>query len=270
MTDKLPISLVVITLNEAANLARCLRAADFCREIIVVDSGSTDGTLELAAEFGARILHRAWTGYRDQKNFGSAAASQPWVLCIDADEVVSPELRRSILETFRTEPSVDGFEINRHSIYAGRRINHGGWYPQWRLFLYRAGQAEWGGAAPHTTVDFKGNRKARLAGDLYHYTYADIRQHIRKNVSAAYDGAVAMHSRNRRATLVDFLLRGPWSFFRGYILQLGLLDGFYGFVIALSAGFYTFLKYAMLHEMNRRHRHQPLPDAVSEAKPRRG
>ncbi len=269
MTDKLPISLVVITLNEAANLARCLRAADFCREIIVVDSGSTDGTLNIAAEFGARILNRAWTGYRDQKNFGTAAAMEPWVLCIDADEVVSPELHRALLDAFHTEPAVDAFEINRHSIYAGRLINHGGWYPQWRLFLYRQGKAEWAGAEPHTTVEFHGTRTARLAGDLYHYTYADIRQHIRKNVSAAYDGAVAMHNRGRRATLADFLLRGPWSFFRGYILLRGFLDGFYGFVIALSAGFYTFLKYAMLHEMNLRHRHQPLPDAVPEAKSRR-
>ncbi len=127
------------------------------------------------------------------------------------------------------------------------------------------------GPAPSRTPpsSFTALAKPGWTATSYHYTYADIRQHIRKNVCAAYDGAVAMHNRGRRATPADFLLRAPWSCFRSYILQRGFLDGFYGFVIAASAGFYTFLKYAMLHEMNHRHRHQPLPDAIPESKPRR-
>jgi glycosyltransferase involved in cell wall biosynthesis len=252
--DKLPISLVIITCNEAQNIERCLKAADFCAESLVVDSGSTDRTLEIAQQCGARILHREWTGYRDQKNFGTEQATQDWVLCIDADEVVSPELRTSIRAEFVKGATADAYEINRHSVYAGKLINHSGWYPQWRLFLYRKGTAVWAGEEPHTTVKFRGSSRKRLTGDLYHYTYANIRQHVSKNISAAHDWAVAMQRAGRKASLMDLLLRGPWSFFRAYVLSLGFLDGFYGLVIAVATSFYTFNKYAMLRELNRRSR----------------
>lgn len=252
MSERLPISLIVITLNEEKNLGRCLRAADFCAEMIVVDSGSSDRTLEIAAEYQARVFHRPWTGYGDQKNFGAAQSSHDWVLCIDADEVISPELRAAIVAAFRAPPHVDAFDINRHSYYAGTLINHGGWYPQWRTFLYRKDKAYWGGAEPHTVVHFTGERKSRLAGDLYHYTYDSIRQHIQKNVAAAHAAAAAMAAQNRRAKPGDFLARTPWAFLRGYIFQRGFLDGFYGLIIAVSGAYYTFAKYAMLAEMNRK------------------
>lgn len=249
-THKLPISLVVITYNEERNIERCLKAADFCDEMIVIDSGSLDRTVEVAEIAGARVVHRAWTGYRDQKNFGTELASHSWVLCIDADEVVTPELRRSIEIAFRQDPSIDGFEINRHAYYAGKRIDHCGWYPQWRLFLYRKEAAEWGGEEPHTIVLFRG-KKARLRGDLNHYTYANLRQHFSKNIAAANDAAVAMHLSGRKATLFDIACRGPWSFFRTYFIHLGFLDGFHGLVIAVASGYYSFAKYAMLRELNR-------------------
>jgi glycosyltransferase involved in cell wall biosynthesis len=251
MSSKLPISLVVITKNEERNLERCLRAADFCEEMIVVDSGSTDRTLEIASAFGAGIFHRDWTGYGDQKNYGTEQASQPWVLCIDADEVVTPELRSSITAAFSPEPAVDGFEINRHAFYANRRINHSGWYPQWRLFLYRKSAVRWSRDEPHTTPVLAGQRKGRLNGDLNHYTYSSIGQHLAKNFAAARDGAAAMHRSGRRATVFDLLFRGPWAFARAYCLQLGFLDGFYGVIIAAVSSFYTFSKYAMLRELNR-------------------
>ena len=251
MKDRLPISLVVITHNEERNIERCLRAADFCAERLVVDSGSTDRTVELATSCGARVIRRDWTGYRDQKNFGSAQATQPWVLCIDADEVVSAELRTDIVRRFAAELPEDAFEINRHSYYAGTLINHSGWYPQWRLFLYRQGAAEWGGNEPHTTVEFKGERKARLRGDLYHHTYVNIRHHMAKLVGQAHDSAVAMHRAGRRSSWLDIGFRSPWAVFRAYWLELGVLDGFYGLVISVSAGYYTFLKYTMLRELKR-------------------
>jgi glycosyltransferase involved in cell wall biosynthesis len=250
VTQKVPVSLVVITLNEERNIERCLQAADFCSEIIVVDSGSTDRTIAIAERFGANIFSRKWTGYRDQKNFGSEQATQPWILCIDADEVVSSELRASILSTLSADTHYDGYEINRHSYYAGKLINHGGWYPQWRLFLYRRGKAVWGGEEPHTTVQFTGTNKSRLRGELYHYTYSSIREHVGKNMAAAKDWANDMHARGKGAGLSDVLFRAPWSFVRAYIFKLGMLDGFYGFVIAVAAGYYTFVKYAMLREMN--------------------
>lgn len=249
MSGKLPISLVVITHNEEKNLSRCLTATDFCAEIIVVDSGSTDRTLDIAAQFGAKIFHRAWTGYRDQKNFGSEQATQEWILCVDADEVVTPELCTSIAAAFAAPPVSDAFEINRHAFYAGKAIGHCGWYPQWRLFLYRKGAAVWGGDEPHTVVEFRGHTKRRLAGDLNHYTYDSIRQHMAKNLASAHAAAQDMHSRGLRTGWFDLLLRGPWAFLRTYIFQLGFLDGFYGLVISSLAGVFTFLKYAMLWEM---------------------
>jgi glycosyltransferase involved in cell wall biosynthesis len=252
MSDKLPISLVVITKNEEQNLARCLAAADFCAEMIVVDSGSTDQTLEIARSFGARVLHRDWTGYRDQKNFATDQATQPWILCLDADEVVTAELRHSIHNAFQTEPSIDAFEINRHAFYAGKRIDHSGWYPQWRLLLFRKGKAVWSPQDPHEVLVLQGSGKRRLTGDLNHYTYSSIHQHVNKNMTYAASWAETMQRSRRKASFFDLVCRGPWAFIRTYFLQFGFLDGFYGFVIAVVASFYTFSKYSMLNELNRR------------------
>jgi len=251
VNEKHPISLVVITCNEERNIARCLGAADFCREMIVVDSGSTDRTIEIARALGARVMHRDWSGYGDQKNFGTAHAENDWVLCIDADEVVSEELRQSILAAFRTAPTVDAFEINRRGFYAGTPIRHSGWSPQWRTFLYRKGCAEWGGQEPHSVVIFRGRSKTRLAGELRHFTYASIRQHVAKNTASAQAAAEGMVREGRRATLAGLLVRPPWAFVRSYIAQLGFLDGFYGFVIGVMNAHYTFIKYAVFRELMR-------------------
>lgn len=249
--QKLPLTLAVITCNEQKNIERCLRAADFCDELLVVDSGSTDETVRICESLGARILHRQWTGYGDQKNFATEQAKYDWVLCIDADEAVTPELRASILKAFASLKDEEGFEINRHGIYAGKLINHSGWYPEWRIFLYRKDKAVWAGLEPHTIVRFSGGKLGRLQGDLLHYTYDDIREHLRKNIASAYASALAMKQSGRRATLSDLLFRGPFACFRRYFIQLGFLDGFYGFVIAVLSGVYTFLKYAFLRELNK-------------------
>ncbi|MCB1059658.1 MAG: glycosyltransferase family 2 protein [Calditrichaeota bacterium] len=247
--SKLPISLVVITMNEEENLRRCLAAASFCSEFVVVDSGSTDGTLDVAEQFGARIFHRKWNGYGEQKNFGCEQVTHPWILCIDADEVVTDELAESIRMAFASDPQVDGFDINRHGVYAGRLINHSGWYPQWRTFLYRAGAAKWGGMEPHVIVEFSGKSKSRLKGDLLHYTYRTIDEHLRKNISSARAAAIAMKTLGKRTSVIDLLLRPPWAWFRCFVMQRGFLDGFHGLVIANGQATYTFLKYAYLREL---------------------
>ena len=262
MSGKLPISLVVITYNEAKNLPRCLLEADFCAELIIVDSGSTDGTRDIAREFGARVVHRNWSGYRDQKAFGIELAAQPWILTLDADEVITSQLRDDIEQTFAADPREDAFEINRRSFYSGKRINHSGWYPQWRLLLFRKGKAYWSEKEPHEVLTFCGRTKGRLSGDLNHYTYESIRRHVEKNLDYATRWATTMHNGRRRATTLDLLFRGPWGFFRTYILQLGFLDGFYGLVIAAVTGYYTFVKYSMLKELNRR----PAQDEKSDEK----
>jgi glycosyltransferase involved in cell wall biosynthesis len=245
----LPISLVVVTRNEERNIARCLDAADFCAEKLVVDSGSTDRTVEIARERGARVLTREWTGYRDQKNFGVEQAAGPWVLCLDADEVVTPELRASILAAFVAgDPVADAFEINRHGVYGGQPINHSGWYPEWRTFLYRQGRAVWAGREPHPYVEVQGRVCERLAGDLLHYTYADLGEHLRKNDASARAAAAAMHADGRRTGWFDLLVRPGFAALRRLVLQRAFLDGFRGVSIAVMAGVYTYLKYAYLKE----------------------
>lgn len=255
--EKLPISLVVIAMNEEENLARCLKAAGFCAELIVVDSGSTDKTVEVAKNHGAQVFHHDWNGYGEQKNFGCSKATQPWILCIDADEFVSVELQASIRSAFDDLQGVDGFEINRHGVYAGNLINHSGWYPQWRTFLYKNGSAEWGGLEPHVTVQFKGKRSRRLDGDLFHHTYRTVEEHIRKNMSSARAAGQAMHNAGKRSRWTDLTLRPLWAWFRCYVIQLGMLDGFYGLVIANGQAIYTFLKYAHLAELHRKSNEPP-------------
>ncbi len=247
---KLPISLVVVTLNDAEYLERCIVAASFCSEYVVVDSGSTDGTIEVAEKYGARVFHRNWNGYGEQKNFACEQASRPWILCVDQDEFVSDELRASIGNAFQTDPDCDAFDLNRHGVYAGQLINHSGWYPQWRTFLYRKGAATWGGMEPHVVVEFHGKSKRKLRGDLFHYTYRTIDEHLRKNISTARAAGKAMFDRGKRATLSDLCLRPAWAWFRCFILQLGFLDGFLGLVIANGQANYTFLKYAYLREFH--------------------
>ncbi|MBU1937880.1 glycosyltransferase family 2 protein [bacterium] len=251
--EKLPITLVVVTLNEEANLRRCLQSADFCEHIIIVDSGSTDRTLDIAKELGAEILARNWTGFADQKNFGVNDAQTDWVLCLDADEEISPELYANILALKNKLNDFDGFELNRHAFYLDRFINHSGWYPEWRLFLYRKSHGTWGGLEPHVEVQFRG-RKSRIAGDLYHYTYRDIQHHVQKSLGYARTAADAMNLNNRRATFFDLRLRAPWAFFRSFILKRGFFDGFAGLVIAWVTAYYTFLKYAYLRELNTKSR----------------
>ncbi|MCB9357027.1 MAG: glycosyltransferase family 2 protein [Calditrichaeota bacterium] len=248
---KLPVSFVVVTLNEEENLERCLRAVDFCSQVVVVDSGSTDGTLDVAKSYGADIFHRDWTGYADQKNFAAEKVTQPWILCVDADEVVTPELRKSILHAFALDPRCDAFEINRHGVYAGRLINHSGWYPQWRTFIYRKEAAKWVGLEPHPVVEFLGKERRRLNGDLLHYTYRNVEEHMRKNFGSARAAARAMLRSGRKASLNDLLFRPLWGWFRCYVLQRGFLDGFYGLAIANGQAMYVFLKYAYLRELNR-------------------
>ncbi len=214
-----------------------------------MDSGSTDRTVPIAEEMGAEVLKRTWTGFADQKNFGVAAAKTEWVLCLDADEEISPELRQSIITNGDRLNQYDGFELNRHAFYLNRFINHSGWYPEWRLFMYRRSCGSWGGCEPHAYVKFSG-RKARLLGDLYHYTYRDIRHHAQKTFSYAQTAAQTMFEAGRQASFFDLRARAPWAFVRSLFLERGFLDGFAGLVIAWMSAYYTFLKYALLKQLS--------------------
>lgn len=237
-----------MTLNEAANIEACLRSADFADEWIVVDSHSTDRTRDIALAFGARVIERDWPGHIEQKNFAIDAATHDWVLCLDADERVSPELRAAILDRLAREPLPDGFTMARRNHYMGRWIRHGGWYPDAKLRLFRRSRGRWTGTNPHDRARVEGPVE-RLAGDLLHWSYASLAHHVRTINSFTDIAAREKHARGERATIFDLTVR-PWArFARMYIVRRGFLDGVPGFVVAVMGAFYVFLRYAKLRSL---------------------
>jgi hypothetical protein len=239
---------VIITLNEEANLPRCLASLrGLVAEVVVVDSGSTDRTQELAVAAGARFESRPWPGYAAQKNAAMGYATLAWVLSLDADEAVSPELARSIRERFdQGEPDVDGFQVCRLNFYLGDWIRHA-WYPEWRLRLVRRDRAAWSGAGLHERLETTGTT-ARLPGHLLHYSYRDLRDHLERTVRYARLAADAYAAAGRRARWYH-LACSPWlAFAKSLILRQGWRDGWRGWVIAYSTLVKVFAKYALLYE----------------------
>ena len=244
------ISAVIIAKGEAKRIEACVASVSFCDEVVVLDSGSTDGTQALARALGARVVETDWPGFVAQKNRAAAAAENDWVLSIDADERVDDALRREI-EAIRAtgEPSAAAYQVKRHVFYLGRWIDHGGWYPEWRARLFDRRRARWGGTDPHDHVEADGPVARISRGDLEHFTYDSIADHLaqidRFTTIAAGEKAKA----GARRSLVAMVARPPWAFFRRYVLQAGFLDGRAGFVIARLAAYYVFLKWAKLWEL---------------------
>ena len=242
------LSVCIVAMNEEDRLPDCLRSADFADEWIVVDSHSTDRTREIAAEFGAKVIERDWPGHVEQKNFALDQAEHDWVLCLDADERVSPELRASLLAALERGDLPDGFEMARRTWYLGRWIRHGGWYPDRKLRLFRRSKARWGGTNPHDHVKTDG-RVERLDGDLLHYSYRSLSDHLKTIDFFTTIAAREKHARGRRAGLLDLVGRPAWKLLRMYVLKAGFLDGVAGLVFAVTGAYYVFLKYAKLLEL---------------------
>lgn len=245
-----PVSVCVVAMNEEDNIAECLKSADFGAEWVVVDSHSKDATRDRAVACGARVVERDWPGHVEQKNFAIGEAANDWVLCLDADERVSPELRASILAALDRADLPDGFEMARRTWYLGRWIRRGGWYPDRKIRLFRRSKGRWGGVNPHDRVRVDG-RVERLDGDLLHYSYSSISDHLRTIDSFTTIAAREKHAAGTRASAVDLTLRPLWKFVRMYVLKLGVLEGRAGFVVAALGSFYVFLKYAKLWDMRR-------------------
>lgn len=248
MSGPLPLSAAIITLNEEANLPRCLASLrGLVSEIVVVDSGSTDRTAEIARGHGARFDVRPWQGHVVQKNSALGLVSRPWVLCLDADEEVSPDLEASIRGLFaQGEPPLDGYAVNRLTFYLGDWIRHA-WYPEWRLRLVRAGRAAWRGTDPHDRLEVPGET-GRLGGHLRHYSYAGLEDHFRRTVRYARIAAEARAARGQRAGW-RHLVFSPWlAFLKSLILRQGWRDGWRGWVIAFATLAKVFMKYAFLFE----------------------
>jgi glycosyltransferase involved in cell wall biosynthesis len=245
------LSVCVITRDEAANIEACLRSVAFADEWIVVDSGSTDGTREIARAAGARVIERAWTGYVDQKNFALDQAAGEWVLFLDADERVSDALRAAILAVLDASDAKDGYTMPLLTRYLGRWIRHGGWYPDRKLRLFRRGRGRWVGGDVHERAEVDGSVGA-LDGDLLHYSYASIADHLVTIDRYTTLSAEQKHRAGARAGPVSLVLRPAAKFAVTYVLRRGFLDGVPGLVVAVTGAFYVFLKYAKLWELRLR------------------
>jgi glycosyltransferase involved in cell wall biosynthesis len=258
-----PISCTIICYDEEENIRAALESVKWCDEIVVVDSFSHDRTVAICREYTERIHQRPWPGFVEQKAFALEQARFPWVLNLDADERVSPELRRELEQVLRA-PEADGYYVPRLVYYLGRWWRRGGWYPDYRLRLFRRDRVVWGGVDPHEKVILHG-RSARLHGPLLHYTYRDISDHVA--TINAFTGVAAREFllRGRTSGIGDLLLRPLWRFVRFYVLRLGFTQGLAGLFVAQSAAFYVFTKYAKLWEATQEPRAADMPPDAAGA-----
>jgi glycosyltransferase involved in cell wall biosynthesis len=237
------ISATIVTLNEERNIRRAIESLTCVDEIVVVDSGSADRTPEIAAELGARVVEQPWRGYAGQKNFAAKSASHDWILSLDADEALTPELAAEILALKASEPTVDGFSMPRLARYLGRWIHHSGWYPDRKVRLYHRGRASWTGDYVHESVRVN-SRAGELRGDLLHYTCGSLSEHMRTMEKYTSLAAQELLANGIVASGWQLGLDPAWTFFKSYVIKRGFLDGPQGLAIAWMGAFYTFLKYA--------------------------
>src|SRR3990172_2159193 len=257
------LSAVLIVRNEAANLRQCLESVRWADEIVVLDGGSDDATLAIAREFTDKVyVERDWRGFGVQRQRAQAHASGDWVLAIDADERVTPELRAEIERAVATDDRDKAYELAILPWCFGRFIRHGGWYPARKARLYPANKAGYGPQRVHEKLEFApGMRIEFLNGDLLHYTYRDLEHYLVKSARYAAEWANERAAAGRRASLAQGLFHGGACFVRMYLLRAGFLDGRAGFLLALLSTHSTFVKYADLWL-----RRQPPPDTAPIAR----
>jgi len=243
------LSAIVVCFNEEDNIRRCLQSLTWCDEIIVVDSFSTDRTVEICREYTDRVIQRAWAGYRDQKAFAHSQASREWVFLVDADEEVPAELRDEVQETLgRYGDRYAAFSVPRLVYYLGRWWWRGGWYPDYDIRVFRRDRATWGGLDPHEQILIDGKVK-RLKHPLHHYTYRDIADHLQRINHFTSVSSKELRDQRQSWEWMDNLCRPAFRFFRSYVWKRGFLEGFPGFFVAATAAIYVFLKYAKLREL---------------------
>jgi glycosyltransferase involved in cell wall biosynthesis len=247
------ISAVIIANNEEENIAKAIGSVSWADEILVVDSGSTDRTREIAETLGARVIVREWPGFSAQKQFAADSAAHDRVFSLDADEIVSDALRKEIIELKALPESdlADGYRIPRLSYYMGRPIRHGGWYPDWQLRFFNRKAGAWKNVLIHESWEMaEGAALGKLSGDILHYSVENAAHHHRM-IGERYAplGAQQMFERGKRTSPFRTAVAGPVAFIQTYLLKLGFLDGFPGFCIARFAAHHAFLKHTLLWEM---------------------
>jgi len=247
---KVKISAVIITFNEERNIGRCLDSLQgLADEIVVVDSYSTDRTEEVCRSFGARFIRHKFHGHIEQKNWAILQASHPYILSLDADEALSQELKSSILRV-KEDWTHNAYYFNRLTSYCGKWIRHTSWYPSRKLRLWDSRKGSWGGFNPHDRFFLaKGATRQFLNGDLLHYSYYSINEHLEQINSFSSILAQSYYKQGKRAYLFAIIFSPQWRFFRDYVLKLGFLDGFYGLVISVNSAHEVFMKYVKLRNI---------------------
>lgn len=254
MPNPVKISATIITLNEEAKIEACLKSlAGVVDEIVVVDSCSRDRTEEICRKFGVRFISHPFEGYVAQKNFAVSQASYDHILALDADERISDELRQSILEVKSDWGPVSGYSCNRYNNYCGKWIRNCGWYPDRKIRLWDRRKAKWGGEDPHDKVILPGRELKRLKGDLLHFAYYTVDEHLLQMHKFGEIAAKAKFKNGIRPFFVIHVLLNPaFKFVKKYFFQLGFLDGYYGFVYCAASAMQNFYKYLRLYEYWRR------------------
>lgn len=246
------LSVVIITYNEEKNIRRCLDSVkEIADEIVVIDSFSKDDTEKICRENGAVFIQNVFEGYQKQKTFALTQAHFDCILSLDADEEVSVELKRSILQV-KQNWTADAYQMNRLTNYCGKWIHYTGWYPDRKIRLFKRQKAIWQGTNVHESIALTENAILQtLKGNLLHYSFYSISQHLNKLNQYTDIGAQVAFEKGKRVGLLKIILGPFWKFFQAYFLRLGFLDGYYGFVISVIIAFEAFAKYTKIRALNK-------------------
>ena len=243
------ISVVIITLNEEKNIERCLKSIQgVADEVIIIDSGSKDKTIEIAAKYSAIVLKKEWMGYSGQKNYGNAAATNDIILSLDADESLSDELKNNILEIKKNDiAGVYGF--SRLTNYCGTFVKHGGWYPDFKIRIFNRKKVSWSGHIHENLIGFSQDEIKALQGDCLHYSYYSEEEHWKQAEKFSILAAEDLYNRGKKSSVFKLFFSPMVRFVSGYFLKLGFLDGRAGFKIAYISSVATKIKYQKLNEL---------------------
>lgn len=237
------ISACIISYNEEDKLEDCLKSLQgVVDEIIIVDSLSTDRTRDIATRYTDKIYEQKFLGHIEQKNLAVSKASHDWILSLDCDERLSDQLRQSILAVKNSAQDADAYRMARRTFYVYRWLHHC-WYPDYKVRLFNRSTARWGGINPHDRVEVQGQNIVTLKGDILHYSFDSIAEHINTLNSFTEIGADEIIRRGKSATVFSPWTRGLWTFLKLYIFKRGFMDGYAGLVVAVLSGFHVFVKY---------------------------
>jgi glycosyltransferase involved in cell wall biosynthesis len=245
--NKIPVSVYVLTTNNRRTIEQCLKSLSWAEELVVVDSFSQDGTYEICKRYTDKLFQRKWTGHRDQYQYAADLTAQNWIMFVDADEEIPPELAEEIrMELNGRAKEFDGYFVYRQTYYLGRWIRYGGWYPDGEIRLYRRDKGKWEGGL-HAKLVVNG-KVGVLKNQYRHYTYGDISDQIKTIDRYSKIAADDLFESGERFSLLKLLFHPPFRFIKEYLFKRGFLDGIPGLIIAVSTAYFTFIKYAKLWE----------------------